>query len=71
MGIDAGSTTTKVALASDKGELLYSFYAGNEGNPLKVVIDSLNELYDSMPEGVKGYATPVSQVMARASFKQL
>lgn len=52
LGIDAGSTTTKVALVSDKGELLYSFYGSNEGNPLKVVIQSLNELYDKMPKGV-------------------
>ncbi len=52
LGIDAGSTTTKVALVSDQGELLYSFYASNEGSPLYVVMKSLNELYDLMPEGV-------------------
>ena len=52
LGIDAGSTTTKVALVSEQGDLLYSFYAGNEGNPLKVVMQSLNEMYDLMPEGV-------------------
>ena len=52
LGIDAGSTTTKVALVSDKGELLYSFYAGNEGSPLSVVMKSLNEMYDLMPEDV-------------------
>lgn len=53
LGIDAGSTTTKVALISEKGELLYSYYGSNEGNPLKVIIKSLNELYDIMPESVK------------------
>ncbi|MBQ2752526.1 MAG: 2-hydroxyacyl-CoA dehydratase [Firmicutes bacterium] len=52
LGIDAGSTTTKLALVSDKGELLWSFYASNEGNPLKVVTKALNELYSIMPEGV-------------------
>ncbi len=52
LGIDAGSTTTKVALVSENGDLLYSFYAGNEGNPLQVVIKSLNEMYDQMPEDV-------------------
>ncbi len=52
LGIDAGSTTTKVALVSDNGELLFSFYAGNEGNPLQVIIKALNEMYDAMPEGV-------------------
>ncbi|MFI3237470.1 MAG: acyl-CoA dehydratase activase-related protein [Lachnospiraceae bacterium] len=53
LGIDAGSTTTKVALISDKGELLYSFYASNEGNPLRVVMKSLNELYEKLPKTVR------------------
>lgn len=52
LGIDAGSTTTKVALVSDQGELLYSFYASNEGSPLNVVMKSLNELYDILPKDV-------------------
>ena len=52
LGIDAGSTTTKTALISSDGKLLYSFYASNEGNPLKVVIQSLNQLYEQMPAGV-------------------
>ena len=52
LGVDAGSTTTKVALVSKDGDLLYSFYAGNEGNPLNVVMKSLNEMYDMMPEDV-------------------
>ena len=53
LGIDAGSTTTKIALVAEDGALLYSYYASNEGSPLKVVIKSLNELYDIMPEGVE------------------
>ncbi len=53
LGIDAGSTTTKLALVSETGALLYSYYGSNEGNPLKVIIKSLNELYEQMPEGVK------------------
>ncbi|MBR5467895.1 MAG: 2-hydroxyacyl-CoA dehydratase, partial [Firmicutes bacterium] len=53
LGIDAGSTTTKAALVSDEGELLWSFYASNEGSPLNVVRKALNELYDLMPDAVK------------------
>ncbi|MCL2463074.1 MAG: acyl-CoA dehydratase activase-related protein, partial [Defluviitaleaceae bacterium] len=52
LGIDAGSTTTKLALISEDGDLLYSYYAGNEGNPLKVIIHSLKEIYGLLPEGV-------------------
>ena len=53
LGIDAGSTTTKVALVSTTGGLLYSYYGSNEGNPLKVIIKSLNELYEKIPKDVK------------------
>ena len=33
LGIDAGSTTTKVALVGEDGTLLYSFYSSNNGSP--------------------------------------
>lgn len=53
LGIDAGSTTSKLALIGDDGTLLYSFYAGNEGNPLKMVMNALKQIYRMLPEGVK------------------
>ena len=53
LGIDSGSTTSKLALISDKGELLYSFYAGNEGNPLKLIMSALKHIYTILPEGVE------------------
>ena len=53
LGIDAGSTTTKCALISRDGDLLYSFYAGNNGSPLATAIDSIKEIRDLMPEGVR------------------
>ena len=53
LGIDAGSTTTKCALISEKGDLLYSFYSNNNGSPLMTAIDSIKEIYDRKPEGVK------------------
>lgn len=51
LGIDAGSTTTKVALIGEKNELLYSYYGSNEGNPLKKLVIILKELYDKLPFG--------------------
>ena len=38
LGIDAGSTTTKAVLMDDERRIIYSFYASNEGKPLKVKI---------------------------------
>lgn len=51
LGIDAGSTTTKLALADAEGTLLYYYYGSNQGNPLKSVIKELKRLYGLMPEG--------------------
>ena len=44
LGIDAGSTTTKLALIGKDGELLYSFYSGNEGSPIKTAMRAMAEL---------------------------
>jgi len=52
LGIDAGSTTTKLALISQDGELLHSFYGGNEGSPLKTVIKALIQLYELLPNTI-------------------
>ena len=53
LGIDAGSTTTKVVLINDKSEIIYDYYGNNEGNPLKKVIEILKDLYSKLPKGVK------------------
>ncbi len=51
LGIDAGSTTTKiVAIGRDK-EILYTDYGSNQGAPLDVVIREVRGLYRAMPEG--------------------
>ncbi len=49
LGIDAGSTTTKVALVGEDGTLLYSFYSNNNGSPLATSIQSLKEVYAQLP----------------------
>lgn len=51
LGIDAGSTTTKVALVGEDGSLLYSFYSSNNGSPLATAILSLKEIYEQLPAG--------------------
>lgn len=48
LGIDAGSTTTKLALISDKGELLYSFYGSNQGNPIEVAKEAFRQMHLKM-----------------------
>ena len=50
LGIDAGSTTTKVALVGEDGSLLYSFYSSNNGSPLATTIKSIKEIYSLLPK---------------------
>ncbi len=52
LGIDAGSTTTKVTLIDDSGRLMYSFYGNNQGQPLETTMTVLKDLYQKLPEGV-------------------
>jgi predicted CoA-substrate-specific enzyme activase len=46
IGIDAGSTTTKIVLITPKAELLYTFYSSNFGNPLTVVEEQIKKIYE-------------------------
>ncbi len=45
LGIDAGSTTTKMALIRSDGGLLYTYYHSNQGNPVAIVLEQLREIY--------------------------
>lgn len=49
LGIDAGSTTTKGVLINADGDLVYSYYAGNRGNPVQCAVSILRDLYAQMP----------------------
>jgi len=43
LGIDSGSTTTKIVILDSDGSLLYHYYKNNNGKPLETIIDGLNE----------------------------
>jgi predicted CoA-substrate-specific enzyme activase len=45
LGIDAGSTTTKLVLITPEGGILYTYYHSNQGNPVSIVLDQLKEIY--------------------------
>jgi len=62
VGIDAGSTTTKLVVIDENGALLYSLYGSNKGNPLKSTVSMLKTMYENLPKtaklrfsGVTGY----------------
>ncbi len=72
LGIDAGSTTTKVALVDDDGALLYSFYSNNNGNPIKTVTKSLKEISEILPDGVNitySCSTGYGEALVKSGFQ--
>ena len=46
LGIDSGSTTTKFVLMDESEQILDSFYASNEGNPLMIAKAALIDMRD-------------------------
>ena len=68
LGIDAGSTTTKVAVVDEKNNLVYSSYSSNKGNPLQVVLDVVKDIYSKIPAGAKlvqGCSTGYGEVLIK------
>ncbi len=78
VGIDAGSTTTKLVVIDKEGTLLYSLYGSNEGNPLESVIKMLKQLYSILPEkaiirysGVTGYGERLIQTALNVDLNEI
>ena len=78
LGIDAGSTTTKLVLIDKDGNLLYSLYGSNEGNPLNSVTNMLKNLYKQLPEkailrysGVTGYGEKLIQTALNVDLNEI
>ena len=78
LGIDAGSTTTKLVLIDNEGTLLYSLYGSNEGNPLKSVLNMLKKLYSELSDdiklrysGVTGYGEKLIQTALNVDLNEI
>ena len=72
LGIDAGSTTTKAALIDEDGNLLYTWYRGNNGSPIDASCAMLQDLYSKLPEGAYiGYCmtTGYGESLVQAALK--
>ena len=52
LGIDAGSTTTKLCLIAPDGGLLYTYYSSNRGNPVSVILEQLHAIYDKFGDRI-------------------
>ena len=71
LGIDAGSTTTKLALIGQDGQLLYSFYRGNQGNPIQTCQFAIGELKRVLPDTariVRSCSTGYGEALFQSAF---
>ena len=71
LGIDAGSTTTKLVLIGEDGELLWKFYANNQGNPIMTAQFAIGELKRVLPESariVRACSTGYGEALLKSAF---
>ncbi len=71
LGIDAGSTTTKIALIGQEGQLLYSFYANNKGNPIETAKTAIWDLKTRLPGSARiarTCSTGYGEALLKAAF---
>jgi len=53
LGIDCGSTTTKLVLIDEKCRILYSYYDSNKGNPVEIVRRQLEKIYSIIGDKIE------------------
>ena len=71
LGVDAGSTTTKVALVAEDGSLLYDFYSSNDGSPLRTTLRAMKDIYTKLPDGVEivaGCSTGYGEALIKSAL---
>ena len=71
LGVDAGSTTTKVALVAEDGSLLYDFYSSNNGSPLKTTLRAMKDIYEKLPSDVtivSGCSTGYGEALIKSAL---
>ncbi len=75
LGIDSGSTTTKIILITPDNRILYSHYQPNNGQPLDIVIDKLKDIFNRsqgrikiLGSAVTGYGEDLIKAAIKADF---
>lgn len=71
LGIDCGSTTTKLTLTDENDGLLYSYYDSNKGNPVEIVREQLTKIYELCGDRIKiasGAVTGYGEELIKHAF---
>lgn len=48
LGIDSGSTTTKIVLMNPEGKIAAKYYSNNKGNPIQAVVNGLENIHEAI-----------------------
>jgi predicted CoA-substrate-specific enzyme activase len=74
LGIDSGSTTTKLVLVDERGRLFFEHYQNNHGNPIQAAqdgLEKLRELFAGLPNPpriARSAVTGYGEDLIRAAF---
>ncbi|MDP6156353.1 MAG: acyl-CoA dehydratase activase-related protein [Candidatus Thermoplasmatota archaeon] len=74
LGIDSGSTTTKIVIIDEGGRLAFGYYEGNKGDPVGAVILGLEKLSEICEKGgielniVNSCVTGYGEDLIKAAF---
>ena len=75
IGIDSGSTTTKIIVIDDEDKILFSYYAPNDGNPINAARKGLEEFnlacqkVNASPKIISSCSTGYGEDLIKAAFK--
>jgi predicted CoA-substrate-specific enzyme activase len=74
LGVDSGSTTTKIVLIDSKGRVAFDYYASNRGNAIQAVKRGLEEMQQRferrewVPEIIRSVVTGYGEDLIQAAF---
>lgn len=72
LGIDAGSTTIKAVVLDEAGRIVFSHYAGNQGEPLQAAVDIVRRIHAELPPGTvigRSCATGYGEGLIQAALR--
>ena len=71
LGIDCGSTTTKLVLLGNDNNILYTYYGSNKGNPTEIIKSELLKIYEMCGDRIKissGTVTGYGEELIKYAF---
>jgi predicted CoA-substrate-specific enzyme activase len=74
LGVDSGSTTTKLVLIDEEGRVAFDYYCSNGGNAIKATLEGLKEIhrrfgaFGNSPDIARSMVTGYGEDLIRAAY---